>query len=269
MIKKPKKTNSKNSQINTGLLVLENKMVFRGIGIGYQGETTGEVCFNTSLTGYQEIISDPSYAGQIIQLSMSYTSGTSFTGDCAIDFLRFMESPNAGCMDPFAINFDPTATMDDGSCLYPGCTDPMAINFCSSCNVNDSLSCVYPSANMLPFCDDFESASLSTNGWTAQAGTSVGTSIQLTSANAIIDTVSIEFSGGDSYYSTQATEAVAFSDPDRLSTATICLDLRGSSAVDLNFSAELDASLDYRAWFRVKVEGSVICLLYTSPSPRD
>ena len=63
MIKKVKKVNSKNSQINTGILVLENKRVFKGIGIGYQGEATGEVCFNTSITGYQEIISDPSYAG--------------------------------------------------------------------------------------------------------------------------------------------------------------------------------------------------------------
>ena len=61
MTKKAKKTNSKiNSQINTGILVLESKRVFKGIGIGYQGEATGEVCFNTSLTGYQEIISDPS-----------------------------------------------------------------------------------------------------------------------------------------------------------------------------------------------------------------
>ena len=64
MIKKAKKTNSKKSQNHTGVLVLENKRVFKGIGIGYQGEATGEVCFNTSLTGYQEIISDPSYAGK-------------------------------------------------------------------------------------------------------------------------------------------------------------------------------------------------------------
>jgi len=70
--KKVKKTNSKNSQINTGILVLENKRVFKGIGIGYQGEATGEVCFNTSLTGYQEIISDPSYAGQIINFTFPH-----------------------------------------------------------------------------------------------------------------------------------------------------------------------------------------------------
>ena len=73
MNKKSKKTNSKiKSQINTGVLVLENKKVFKGIGIGYQGEATGEVCFNTSLTGYQEIISDPSYAGQIINFTFPH-----------------------------------------------------------------------------------------------------------------------------------------------------------------------------------------------------
>ena len=72
MIKKVKITHSKNSQINTGILVLENKKVLKGIGIGYHGEATGEVCFNTSLTGYQEIISDPSYAGQIINFTFPH-----------------------------------------------------------------------------------------------------------------------------------------------------------------------------------------------------
>ena len=72
MIKKIKKINSKISQISTGILVLENKRIFKGIGIGYQGEATGEVCFNTSLTGYQEIMSDPSYAGQIINFTFPH-----------------------------------------------------------------------------------------------------------------------------------------------------------------------------------------------------
>jgi len=68
-----KKINSKKiSQIATGVLVLENKTVFKGIGIGYQGTATGEVCFNTSLTGYQEIISDPSYADQIINFTFPH-----------------------------------------------------------------------------------------------------------------------------------------------------------------------------------------------------
>ena len=73
MIKKAKNINSKKiSHIPTGVLVLENKFFFKGIGIGYQGASTGEVCFNTSLTGYQEIISDPSYAEQIINFTFPH-----------------------------------------------------------------------------------------------------------------------------------------------------------------------------------------------------
>jgi carbamoyl-phosphate synthase small subunit len=73
LIKKAKKISShKISQIHTGVLVLEDKTIFKGIGIGYQGTATGEVCFNTSLTGYQEIISDPSYAGQIINFTFPH-----------------------------------------------------------------------------------------------------------------------------------------------------------------------------------------------------
>ena len=73
MIKKAKQINSNRiSQISTGILVLENKTIFRGIGFGYEGISTGEICFNTSLTGYQEIISDPSYAGQIINFTFPH-----------------------------------------------------------------------------------------------------------------------------------------------------------------------------------------------------
>jgi carbamoyl-phosphate synthase small subunit len=73
LIKKAKNISSKKiSHIPTGVLVLENKFFFKGIGIGYQGASTGEVCFNTSLTGYQEIISDPSYAEQIINFTFPH-----------------------------------------------------------------------------------------------------------------------------------------------------------------------------------------------------
>jgi carbamoyl-phosphate synthase small subunit len=57
---------------STGILVLENGFNFRGKGIGYEGAVTGEVCFNTSITGYQEIISDPSYAEQIINFTFPH-----------------------------------------------------------------------------------------------------------------------------------------------------------------------------------------------------
>jgi carbamoyl-phosphate synthase small subunit len=53
------------------VLALEDGKVFRGISIGAPGETFGEVVFNTSMTGYQEILTDPSYTGQIV--TMTYT----------------------------------------------------------------------------------------------------------------------------------------------------------------------------------------------------
>jgi len=72
-LNKKQKVNSTNfSHFSSSVLVLENKTIFKGIGIGYQGIATGEVCFNTSLTGYQEIISDPSYAGQIINFTFPH-----------------------------------------------------------------------------------------------------------------------------------------------------------------------------------------------------
>ena len=72
MNKKQKRNSTNFSHLSSGVLVLENKTIFKGIGIGYRGTATGEVCFNTSLTGYQEIISDPSYAGQIINFTFPH-----------------------------------------------------------------------------------------------------------------------------------------------------------------------------------------------------
>ena len=72
MTSKQKNKTSNFSNLRPAILVLENKSIFKGIGLGYQGEATGEVCFNTSLTGYQEIISDPSYAGQIINFTFPH-----------------------------------------------------------------------------------------------------------------------------------------------------------------------------------------------------
>jgi len=51
------------------LLVLEDGSVFEGIAFGRAGETTGEVVFNTALSGYQEVLTDPSYAGQIVTMT--------------------------------------------------------------------------------------------------------------------------------------------------------------------------------------------------------
>jgi len=70
--KKHKDYFKKYSNYSKGILVLDNKTIFKGIGLGFHGTVTGEVCFNTSLTGYQEIISDPSYAGQIINFTFPH-----------------------------------------------------------------------------------------------------------------------------------------------------------------------------------------------------
>ena len=50
----------------TAALVLDDGSIFPGFGFGAETIAVGEVCFNTSMTGYQEILTDPSYAGQII-----------------------------------------------------------------------------------------------------------------------------------------------------------------------------------------------------------
>src|SRR5262245_34227401 len=51
------------------ILALENGTIFRGIAAGAEGQTQGEVVFNTSLSGYQEILTDPSYSGQIVTMT--------------------------------------------------------------------------------------------------------------------------------------------------------------------------------------------------------
>ena len=51
------------------ILTLENGAVFAGTSFGAKGETIGEVCFNTSMTGYQEILTDPSYCGQLVTMT--------------------------------------------------------------------------------------------------------------------------------------------------------------------------------------------------------
>src|SRR5829696_3413832 len=56
----------------TAVLVLQDGTVLEGFGIGAIGESAGEVCFNTAMTGYEEILTDPSYAGQIITFTFPH-----------------------------------------------------------------------------------------------------------------------------------------------------------------------------------------------------
>ena len=61
------------------VLALEDGTVFRGISIGASGVTTGEIVFNTAMTGYQEILTDPSYARQIVTLTCPHIGNTGVT----------------------------------------------------------------------------------------------------------------------------------------------------------------------------------------------
>ncbi len=64
------------SRAQPAILVLADGSVFRGLSIGADGTTTGEVVFNTALTGYQEILTDPSYSRQIVTLTYPHIGNT-------------------------------------------------------------------------------------------------------------------------------------------------------------------------------------------------
>ncbi|MEX0448545.1 glutamine-hydrolyzing carbamoyl-phosphate synthase small subunit [Spiribacter sp. 221] len=61
---------------DTAILALEDGSVFRGRALGANGQTAGEVCFNTAMTGYQEICTDPSYFGQMVTLTYPHIGNT-------------------------------------------------------------------------------------------------------------------------------------------------------------------------------------------------
>ena len=65
----------------TGVLVLSDGTCVFGRGFGAEGEAVGEVCFNTAITGYQEIMTDPSYAGQIITFTFPHIGNVATNAD--------------------------------------------------------------------------------------------------------------------------------------------------------------------------------------------
>jgi carbamoyl-phosphate synthase small subunit len=60
----------------TGVLVLADGTVLQGLGVGHIGSAVGEVCFNTAMTGYQEILTDPSYMAQIVTFTFPHIGNT-------------------------------------------------------------------------------------------------------------------------------------------------------------------------------------------------
>src|SRR3984885_8725510 len=78
----------------TALLVLADGTVLEGIGFGAKGHAVGEVCFNTAMTGYEEILTDPSYAGQIITFTSPHI-GNVGTNDEDIETINLAATPGA------------------------------------------------------------------------------------------------------------------------------------------------------------------------------
>src|SRR5262249_21989008 len=87
----------------SALLVLADGTVFEGLGFGATGHAVGEVCFNTAMTGYQEILTDPSYAGQIITFTFPHI-GNVGTNEDDIETVNMAATPGArGAVPPTAI----------------------------------------------------------------------------------------------------------------------------------------------------------------------
>ena len=78
----------------TALLVLADGTVLEGVGFGATGHAVGEVCFNTAMTGYEEILTDPSYAGQIITFTFPHI-GNVGTNEEDIETVNMAATPGA------------------------------------------------------------------------------------------------------------------------------------------------------------------------------
>jgi carbamoyl-phosphate synthase small subunit len=78
----------------TAVLVLADGTVLEGFGLGATGQAVGEVCFNTAMTGYQEIMTDPSYAGQIVTFTFPHI-GNIGTNDEDLESLNMAAAPGA------------------------------------------------------------------------------------------------------------------------------------------------------------------------------
>ncbi|MGH8457124.1 MAG: carbamoyl-phosphate synthase domain-containing protein, partial [Stenotrophobium sp.] len=71
------------TQLKPALLALADGSVFKGVSIGIEGQSAGEVVFNTAMTGYQEILTDPSYREQIVTLTYPHIGNVGINADDA------------------------------------------------------------------------------------------------------------------------------------------------------------------------------------------
>ncbi len=100
----------------TGVLALADGTILQGIGVGAVGEAVGEVCFNTAMTGYQEILTDPSYMAQIVTFTFPHVGNVGVNSEDIEEFGRGAETAARGAIfrdlptDP--ANWRSTQTLD-------------------------------------------------------------------------------------------------------------------------------------------------------------
>jgi carbamoyl-phosphate synthase small subunit len=82
----------------TGVLALADGTILQGIGVGAAGEAVGEVCFNTAMTGYQEILTDPSYMAQIVTFTFPHVGNVGVNLEDIEEFGRGAETAARGAI---------------------------------------------------------------------------------------------------------------------------------------------------------------------------
>ncbi len=96
-----------------GAIALEDGRVFTGIGFGVQGVRAGEVVFNTSMTGYQEILTDPSYFGQIVTLTVAHVGNTGVNLEDVESDRAWVSGFVVRALSPVVSNWRERGTLDD------------------------------------------------------------------------------------------------------------------------------------------------------------
>lgn len=98
---------------NKAILALEDGRTFEGEAFGHHGTTTGEICFNTSMTGYQEIITDPSYRGQVVTMTYPLIGNYGVNPEDAESASPHVRGLVIGELSPVASNFRSRQSLGD------------------------------------------------------------------------------------------------------------------------------------------------------------
>ena len=96
-----------------GKLVLEDGRVFEGVGFGASGVKTGEVVFNTSMTGYQEILTDPSYYQQIVTMTVTHIGNTGVNPEDVESARAWVPGFVVRSLSPVVSNWREQGTLDE------------------------------------------------------------------------------------------------------------------------------------------------------------